>query len=459
VRAVVHVLGLLLWLPVAVSCSAFGRDITYATPGPMCASSSDPAPQRAACAFGPGAVSGDTIACPPSGTSLPIDHIIVLIKENRSFDHYLGHLPGHGQDDVDVADASASNPAADGVSPAVPWFHLTDACFDDTDHGWDATHLAWGGGRNDGFVAGSAGAGDAEGNDPGGTRAMGYYDESDIPFYYRLASTFAISDRYFSDVIGPTFPNRLFGYAGTSFGIVDDSVDTGFHPTIFEMLNDRGVDWKVYESTVAAGFITLSFALDSLGKVKDLDDFFEDARNGTLPTVAWVDPSFLVDQATSDDEHPPADMQVGQAMLQRVVSALMASPSWPTSAMFITYDEAGGLYDHVPPPPACPPDDTPPAQDAFLGGFDRYGFRVPLFVVSPFAKAHFVSHTVHSAASILRFIETKLGLPALTARDANSDALLDMFDFASPPFLTPPDLPAPDVDQAKLDACVARYGQ
>jgi phospholipase C len=126
--------------------------------------------------------------------------------------------------------------------------------------------------------------------------------------------------------------------------------------------------------------------------------------------------------------------------------------------MFITYDEAGGLYDHVPPPPACPPDATPPAQDGDLGGFDRYGFRVPLFVVSPFARARFVSHAVHSHASLLRLIEAKHGIPALTARDANSDALLDMFDFAAPPFATAPDFPEPPIDQAKLEECRARYG-
>ena len=108
--------------------------------------------------------------------------------------------------------------------------------------------------------------------------------------------------------------------------------------------------------------------------------------------------------------------------------------------------------------PACVPDGSPPAEDARLGGFDRYGFRVPLYVVSPFARAHFVSHAVHSHSSILRFVETRFALPAFTARDANADALLDMFDFANPPFLTPPALDAPPVDPDALAACKATYG-
>jgi phospholipase C len=125
--------------------------------------------------------------------------------------------------------------------------------------------------------------------------------------------------------------------------------------------------------------------------------------------------------------------------------------------MFITYDEHGGLYDHVSPPAACAPDDTAPALNPELGGFDRLGFRVPLIVLSPFARRHFVSHEVHSHTSILRFIEAKFGLPALTKRDANSDALLDLFDFASPPRLDVPTFGEPSTDQAQLDTCKTAF--
>jgi phospholipase C len=416
----------------------------------------DPSAARDACSFVAGAVARETVACPDSGPRIPVDHIVVLMQENRSFDHYLGHLRGHGQDDVDVSDEAAFNPTATDVAP---WHHAEDLCFGDTNHSWRGSHVAWNQGRNDGFVIASSLGNDLEGNDPTGRRAMGWYDDSNIPFYYQLASTFAISDRYFADVLGPTLPNRLYMYAGTSFGIVGGEIDAGFHRTIFRAMNERGISWKVYQSDVAAAFSTASFVVDSFGKVAGIDDFAEDAQNGELPEVAFVDPSFLNARAGLTDEGPPADVEVGQAFVFRQVKALMSSRSWATSAMFITYDEAGGLYDHVPPPAACLPGGTPPQQEAELGGFDRYGFRVPLFVVSPFAKPHYVSHVVHSHSSILRFIEARFGIPALTSRDANSDAMLDMFDFANPAFSSPPELTEPTIDRDKLEACQSRYGR
>jgi phospholipase C len=159
----------------ALSCRLLDRGSVVADVDPPCAQAADPSPGRAACAFGAGALARETIACPASGSSIPIEHVIVVMQENRSFDHYLGHLPGHGQDDVDVADGAASNPGAPGALPsAVPWTHADEACFDDPDHSWEGSHLAWGAGRNDGFVAASAAPNDPEGNDAGGIRAMGY---------------------------------------------------------------------------------------------------------------------------------------------------------------------------------------------------------------------------------------------------------------------------------------------
>jgi phospholipase C len=437
------------------SCSLFVADQDDIDRGPPCTPMSDPAPARDSCTFVAGAAPRDTLACPPTGDRIPVGHVIVLMQENRSFDHYLGHLRGRGQDDVDVPDESVSNP--DSRGNAVAWHHA-DPCFDDTNHSWSGSHAAYDGGHNDGFVVASASPNDPQGNDPAGTRAMSYYDDSDIPFYYQLASTFAMSDRYFSDVLGPTLPNRLYLYAGTSFGLVVDDVDTGIHLTIFHELNEAGITWKVYQSDIAAEFSTASFVVDSIGRVAGVDDFAEDARAGRLPQVAFIDPTFLRMGATSTDEHPPSDIQVGQDFVYRQVSALMSSPSWADSVMFVTYDESGGLFDHVPPPAACVPGATPPSQEANLGGFDRYGFRVPLFVVSPYAKAHYVSHVVHSHASILRFIEATFGLPALTSRDANAAAMFDMFDFSNPGFLSPPSFAPPAIDGAKLAACRAMYG-
>lgn len=407
---------------------------------------------RASCAFAAGDLAEKTLGCAArTRSNLPIEHVIVLMQENRSFDHYLGRLKGHGQDDVDVPADGASNPATDGGT--VPWHHLgTDEyCFSDTNHEWEGVHEQIGGGAMDGFV---------KTNEPGGERAMGYFDQSDLPFYYDLASKFAISDRYFCDVPGPTYPNRLFLMAGTSFGLSANKTAPAGSKGIFHALTAAGISWKVYKSDVpAAAILDVLLAIDAATKnnFASIEQFAVDAQADALPSVVFLDPSFSKHAWIETDEHPPADVQVGESFVHDQVVALMGSPSWKSSAMFITYDEHGGQFDHVAPPKACKPDDAAPSSHPELGGFDEYGIRVPIFVVSPYAKAHFVSHETHSHASILRFIETRFGLPALTGRDANSDAMLDFFDFANPPFLTPPTLVDAPVDATALTTCQTNF--
>jgi phospholipase C len=183
---------------------------------------------------------------------------------------------------------------------------------------------------------------------------------------------------------------------------------------------------------------------------------------GQLPQVAFIDPIFVGTSNTENDEHPTANIQVGEQFVQQVVNAVMTSPQWPSSALFLTYDEHGGFYDHVKPPAACEPDDIPPllASGDVQAAFDRYGFRVPFVAVSPFSKAGYVSHKVYDHTSILRFIETRFDLPALTRRDANARPMLELFDFENPPFLTPPSLPDAPLDQAHFqeDQCVNGTG-
>jgi len=168
-----------------------------------------------------------------------------------------------------------------------------------------------------------------------------------------------------------------------------------------------------------------------------------------------VDPIFLDTPTVENDEHPPSNVQVGQEFVSRVVKALLTSPQWRHAALFLTYDEHGGFFDHVPPPAACAPDAIPPTLEPGdePGAFDRYGIRVPVVVVSPYARRHFVSHTTHDHTSILRFIETRFDLPALTARDANADPMLEFFDFRRPRFKKPPRLPKATIDPARLQEC------
>jgi phospholipase C len=414
---------------------------------------------RAACGYEKGSLPAETQgASYPSGAEIPIDHVLVVMMENRSFDHYFQKLPEYGQPDVDVAPADFSNPDADGVP--IPIFHQEAYCFVDTSHSWRGTALQIGDGSMDGFVISSEGNHEqpAMGNLEmfSGRRALGYYDHTDIPFYYWLASEFSIGDRYFSSLPGPTAPNRMYLYAATSFGLVDNLLpDDG--PTLVELLEQRKLSWKIY----ASGTPGMAIHFTKLDLLKDhvvpIEEYFVDAASGNLPAFAFVDPKIGINtgQVDNDDEHPPSLAQLGEHFVARVVKALIESPAWPRSALFLAYDEHGGLYDHVEPPPACPPDDLEPMLKPGdpPGAFDRLGVRVPFIVVSPYAKKHHVGHAIYDHTSITRFVEARYVLPALTNRDANALAPWDMFDFDNPPHLVPPAVTLPPIPTAELEAC------
>jgi phospholipase C len=420
-----------------------------------CGESNDPLFTAAAtpsCAFQAGALPAETLPeSAPRGEQIPIEHIIVLMQENRSFDSYFGRLPASGHPDVDGLPAGASNP--DAVGTPVAAFHQTRYCTADTNHEWTGSHEEFDDGKNDGFVTT---------NNPDGERAMGYYDETDLPFYYALAKTFAIGDRYFCSLLGPTYPNRFYLLTATSFGHVRNDTPPAPFPqrTIFDVLDEHQIDWKEYYGDVP--FTTVLRINRHNNRVK-LSRFFSDAEAGTLPPVSFVEPAFSAVLGPETDEHPPVNIQVGQQFVAGVVQALLQSPNWATSALFLTYDEHGGFYDHVPPPAACVPDDIAPMHDpsdpgtTFPAQFDRYGFRVPLVVVSPYVKPGFVSHRVYDHTSILRFIETRFELPALTARDANADPMLDLFDFSNPSLAEPPTLPEPTIDADRQQQCQAEF--
>jgi phospholipase C len=192
-------------------------------------------------------------------------------------------------------------------------------------------------------------------------------------------------------------------------------------------------------------------------------DFMSAAQGGSLQPVSFVDPNLLseIKNGAGLDEHPPGDIQSGEKFVSDVVHAVMTSPQWAHLALFITWDEHGGFYDHVAPPKACAPDKTPPmlqSGDTTPGGFDMVGVRVPLIVVSPYAKSSYVGHHVYDHTSITRFIEAKFKLPALTARDANAEPPTDLFDFSSPAFAKAPSIPDAVVDPAGLSYCTSTFG-
>jgi phospholipase C len=436
------------------------------------------AARRRSCSFRAGAWPAETVGVEhPVGADIPINHVIVIMQENRSFDHYLGRLTAQGyyragdftrgpdggvgsgfarSDELDTPPPGWSNPDSDGT-PVVP--HPDDAYCYGVNHSWRDMHDDYNGGRLDHFVTN---------NNPGGHRAMFYEDDTVIPFYYALADTFAIGDQYHASVMSSTWPNRYFLMAATSFGIGDNSfcrLDTREHPVnhIFAELEAAGRTWKDYTDGPHQVSFFLSWGLQrrqtQVQNYRNVRcDLMTDIANNTLPDVSFV----MGDEVNATGDEGPSNLPgIGGQWVEGVVRALMASPAWRDTAVFITYDENGGLADHVPPEPACPPDGIAAHDEngnRLDGDFTQTGFRVPFILVSPYARRHFVSHQVYDHTSITRFIEARFGLPAMSGRDANATVPYEMFDFASPPFMTPPTISAhTTVPDAVLNRCNQHY--
>ncbi len=404
----------------------------------------------------------------PAGTEDPsmvgIENIVILMMENHSFDNFFGML---GRGDGFTLDArgnpTATNPYANGdIQKAL---HMPTTCqlSNQPTQEWEQAHIQFDNGANDGFVISGS-----------GPVAMGYWTGADLPFEYSLAGTFPIGDRWFCSVLGQTYPNRMYLFAGTSMGLTDEAtveqVEGWPQPpngTIFNTLAKYGITWKDYTALYPPpgetnpsvigeyleGATPLLYALDDLGYYTDeamnvvlpgywaalgaptdpanniTGTFFADAAAGTLPQVTLIDPNYDV---TSQEN--PQNIVNGEAFLASVVQAVMASPQWNTTLLIINYDEHGGYFDHVPPPVAMAPDNVGPtllpaqAGESTYNGFMQYGFCVPSLVVSPYAKRDHVSRVVHDHASILATIERKWNLPALTLRDANANDVLDFID-------------------------------
>jgi phospholipase C len=379
-------------------------------------------------------------------------HIVFYVQENRSFDNYFGRLGTYRvskglPNSIDGVPLSATllNTAGKPVYP----FHFQTVCHENLSPYWNESHLDWNGGKMDGYMKTSKSVPSTI--DPTGTRAMGYYDETDLPYYYELATQFATSDRFFSPVMTNTNGNRMYLFASTSFGhIFPDPPPPGgwTQPTIFDKLDAAGVSWRYYYQDNGIYLPQWSTYQRDAKKLAPIASWYTDLQNeATLPSVIFIErggPSGL-------DEHPGENIQTGAANTKKIIDGLMNSPSWASSVFILSYDEAGGLYDHVLPATAIPPDNIPPMLKAGdqPGDFAHIGFRIPIIVVSPWVKPNFVSHTWRDLTSILRLIEVRFNVPALTARDATADNMLEFFDFSTPHWLTPPPLP----DQPTTGVC------
>jgi phospholipase C len=422
-----------------------------------------------------------------------IKHIFFLLQENRSFDMYFGQLGPYRTGrlaqfnitDTETVDSFNPNVTLTNshTGATVTPFHELTECTENLSPAWDESHhdTALAGGDaawatttnfNDSSFAMNTFL-DTTGSvpqqfDPNGTRAMGYYDSTDLPYYYDLATFFATSDSWHSPILANTVPNRMYLMAGTSFGHENPDLDSN-HPqygakTIFRAMNDANVSWLYYYHD---GIFLANFAdfQDPAIKPKTFPDTDLLARLGGLCSGNPCDPDKSIPQVvfidspsggSGLDEHPDNNIQKGAAYVQSIIAALMNSDAWQDSVFILSYDEGGGLYDHVPPFMVPPPDNNLPGHcpDANngstgyctvgnLGGtFDLTGFRVPVIVISPFAIPHFVSHTRRDYTAILAFMEKTFNVPALTARDAYwqdpSRDMSEFFDLKNSPSLHPP---------------------
>lgn len=330
-----------------------------------------------------------------------IKNIVVVLQENHTFDNYFGAYPG--------ADGTAGKayclPDAPGSTNCASPFHDTNLTPVDMNHNWKSAHEDYDSGKMDGFVY-------SEGNQ----ETMGFYGRGELGRYWKAADEYALCDRYFTSVMSESAPNHLFLVAGTAGGLIDDNVPPSLDfPPVFQELDAAGVSWKVYTNTPSwyESFSYVRSSPTALGNFKRAADIKSDMLAGRLAQVSWVI------GAPGGDEHPSKNIQAGEnSVADDIVNVLGTSPYWPSAAVFVTWDDYGGFFDHV----------APPQVDEY-----GYGFRVPCLVISPFARTGFIDSTVNDHTSILRFIEDRFGLSPLSTRDAAANGFLEAFDFTQAP--------------------------
>lgn len=359
----------------------------------------------------------------PKPKQTDVDHIIVLMMENRSFDHFLGWMPAADgrQAGLSYTDGAGT---AHATHPLAPDYQ---GCgHPDPDHSYAGGRVEYDGGACDGWLR--AGSND--------DFAIGYYEQPDLAFLGQAAPSWTVCDRYFAAIMAETFPNRIYQHAAQTDRI-DNSAALSTLPTIWDRLAAAGVSGRYYFSDIP--FLAL-WGAKYLPISRPFASFLADCAAGTLPAVSFVDPRFVDEESgTSGDDHPHADIRNGEAFLNLVYTAVTTGPAWARTALVINFDEWGGFFEHVPPTAA-----PIPAADAAAGNADGLrGFRVPCVIVSPFARRAFVSNEEFDHTSVLRFIEWRWNLDPLTVRDATANNLADALDFkshnaAAPQFSVPP---------------------
>jgi phospholipase C len=360
-----------------------------------------------------------------------IEHVVVVMMENRSFDHILGWLP-----DADGRQNGLSFATPDGRRHKT--FHqqqLNGCGFNDPDHSYDGGRIQYNGGRMNGFLTDTR-------ND---SFAISYYKPSDRPFMSNLARAYTTCDRYFCSILGPTFPNRIFQHAGQTDRLSNTTAVSQL-PTIWDRLNHPGgPTGRYYYSDLP---IVALWGGKYTSIASPLSKFMSDAAAGTLPNVSLVDPSFIGEgEGVANDDHPASDLRAGDAFLSSLFHAVSTGPGWGKTVFVINYDEWGGFFEHVPPhrvtagvPIGANPH-TGIDQDLDVHNRVLTGFRVPCIIASPFTRARrgcaSVDHGLYDHTSVLKMIEWRWGLAPLSQRDASHSPydpgnLANALDFHSP---------------------------
>lgn len=386
----------------------------------------------------------------PEPEASGIEHIVVVMMENRSFDHFLGWMPG-----------------ADGRQAGLTYFDQTGKAHQthylggeymgcahpDPDHSYEGGRVQFDNGKMDGWL--HKGSGDDD-------FALGYYLALDRPFMSSLALNYTSCDRYFCSILAETYPNRFYMHAAQTDRLHNNGItSTTLYPTIWDRLQAKGVSHRYYFSDIPfTGLWGTKYASISA----PFAQFLAEAASGTLPAVSYVDPRFLAEGAIvdvgpndtgggmSNDDHPHADIRAGDNFLATIFHTLVNGPAWKNTVLVINYDEWGGFFDHVPPPRAAA---SSAVDKDVVGGKARLGFRVPCIVASPWTKGDPGQPRVYGTpqhqkvpfdhTSALKLIEWRHDLLPLTARDASTDVgnLLDVFDFKAADASVPSGIPLP----------------
>jgi len=373
----------------------------------------------------------------PSPRNMPIDTVVVLMMENRSFDHYFGWFPGADakNEGLEYRDKEGKPNKTHRLAP-----DFQGCGHPDPDHGWTGGRFQWNGGRNDGFFMGNE---EGTGSDE---FAIGYYLEEDLPFIPHAARAFTLYDRYFCSIMASTYPNRHYQLAAQNGGGKGNDFPpeteqrTGFEwETIIDRALSKGVTAKYYVSDLP--FPAL-YGGRGIGWTRPIEEYYQDAAAGNLPNIVFVDPPFRDGgggDGTSADEHPLADIRLGQAFMSDVVHAFMESPQYKRGVLFINYDEWGGFFDHVPPPRV--PDQRQNNSD-ILNDWSLMGFRIPAVAVSPFARNGTVKHATLGHESILKLMSYRFGLGHLNRRHRYAYNIGRTLNWGAKDF-DPPELPDP----------------